>query len=220
METIFDLSFEIQALLVCGYFGYSIASIGRRMSHSTEDKLFQIISFGFLSLVTYKFLDWLFHLFSSPLGDIHNETLFYVVQASSMLVISVLIASLWKTKIRKWVEKNLRKLGISNEDHYPNVIGSILHGHSEMTWDYIHLHLKDGRTITSDMIKIFDLNPIGRIPLIDAEGNIGLYVTAIHTAEDKTTEFNPQRENGSFKLSYYPKEVIEGIEITWRKSTL
>lgn len=215
MNDILALTFEVQLMLVCGYFSYSIGSIGRRINHSVEDKIFQIITFGFLSLIIYQTLIWLcdavFESFSNT-----AETIF---QAASMILIAVGIGAIWKAKLQSWVYKIMKALGVSNEDHYPTVLGSVIHGHTKFTWDYLHLHLKDGRTIRSDLTQIKDLNLAGSAPLVDAEGNVALYVTTIYRSDDTQEDFVPAHENGSSKLSYYPKDAIAGIEIAWRKPT-
>jgi hypothetical protein len=218
MTDILNLTFEIQLMLVCGYFSYSISSIGRRINHSVEDKLFQIIAFGFLSLIIYQMIIILYGTIpgnSSPAaGSVFGKTL----QGLLMIFISIFIGGLWKAKVQSWMYRIMKEFGVSNEDHFPTVLGSIMHGHSNLTWDYIHLHLNDGRTIRSDMVNVQEKDPIGSIPLVDAQGNVALYVTKIY--KEKGDEvFDPKHENGSFKLSYYPKEKISGIEIAWRKPT-
>ena len=62
MNDLLTLSFELQSVLVFGYFGYCIASIGHRSSHTFEDRVLQILSFGFMSLVLFKFFQWLANL--------------------------------------------------------------------------------------------------------------------------------------------------------------
>lgn len=219
MKDILALSFELQAVLVCGYLGYCIASIGHRVTHSTEDRLFQILSFGFLSLLSYYLLRWL-AFFPLPNQTLETSTIAAnVIQAICMLVFTLFFASIWKSFFKKWLQRLLSIWGVSNEDNYPNVIGSIIHGHSRFTWDYIHLHMNDGRTIRSDLVQLKQYSPTGSIPLIDAEGNVALYVTTIYRENGDSEDFSPLHENGAFKLSYYPKDKISEIEICWRKPT-
>lgn len=218
MQSILGLTFDLQAIIVVGYLGYRVSSIGMRDSHSTDDRLLQTITYGFVGLLSWLIVKGLIQI---PLTESSLEIIPWVektVQVIIMVFTTLMAAIIWSKYLKKMTFLKLKELGVSNEDEYPTVIGSIVHGHNKMHWDYVNLYLTDGRIIQIDMKKLGGELP-GNIPLVDTHGNFALYVTKIFDLDDVVNEFSPKTDEGGFKLSYYPSSKIDGMEICWREPT-
>ncbi|MBL1421561.1 MAG: hypothetical protein COC24_013710 [Alphaproteobacteria bacterium] len=202
MESLFGLTFEIQIVLVGGYLGFWVSTVGRNKRMRPTDIAMQILVFGLISKLVLL-------IFSS--FGVENE--FY---PPIIAVLAAIIgAAVWRKIIGKIVVKFMKWTNVHHDDHSPSVIASML-GETGVVWQYVQIHLNDGKVYES----IFGLLPKD-LPLnaitIDEEGNVSLYVTKIiqkdRVAEPTIFEFDANSESAT--ITYIPVHRIERIDVNW-----
>jgi len=207
MLDILNASFEIQAMLVFGYFGYWIATVGLDAKLSTNDRMFQILAYGFVGWFIGKIAYQIFF------GILHNDIVVWA-QIIVMFISSVLSASLWRKYIRKWSTSFFSKVKVHTQDHHPSTIVSLIN-ETNLTWNFVQVHLDNGTVLESDFTKLegYPTDPL----IIDPDGNVAMYITSIHRANKTPDKLNPNDEERGYKINYIPSKEIARIEICWRK---
>jgi hypothetical protein len=213
MGNIFNLSIDLQILVVCGAISYKIISATNNQQIKTEEFLIIIFVFGFLSkfisssiIEISKKISMYFELYLFQKESIH----LYVITS---ILTSIALSIIWLKFSDKYLIILSKKFNLHNDDFQESVYRSIRN--SKNDWKFIYLHLKDGRIFSANFDKIPANVPLARITLND--DGIALYVTEIIPKRGKTKSFKVEQSENGYVIDYIPMSQIDRIEIGWKK---
>ncbi len=109
MENLFTLPVDIQIMLVSGFVGFYINTVGK----TTKDnliKLFQILVFGTLGAIVFTALKTFIDFDIGKEGNLYILVNFFVTFASS-----VFLALVWRKKGQNWFVTLMMKLGVYHD---------------------------------------------------------------------------------------------------------
>ncbi|WP_422371358.1 hypothetical protein [Hoeflea sp.] len=209
MNDLLNVSFDFQAMLVAGYFGYKISSMGLARVHRTEDFLLQVLAFAVVSKIISA-------LSVVLLTEIPGLIEIEWVSPFITMFAGVLVGAFWRKYGETRFSKLMENRDISRDDHEASVWMSIAHSKSRFT--FVQVMMRNGTTLESD----FDLIPQSPPfpPLKINEDGISIYVTKIWPSDDQAEQvFEPviDKELGIMRLRYIPRSEIEQIEWCLRK---
>ncbi len=192
---------QLQVVFVSGYLGYCIAYAGYRENERTQDVLYGVLAFGIFGYVFYDVTRKYFVSFLIP--------------GLGALVVSVLVAMLWRKYGKRWFNCVLHKAAISNEDGIRTTWTRIIQD-TTIAPRQIVVYLKDGTVLECDDVQSFGEAPI---PLYytDSEGNIALYVTTKTVKDCEPKEVEHVRHDWGDKLTYIPKDQVASVQIRFQK---
>lgn len=189
---------QLQVILVSGYLGYSIAYAGFRENERKDDVLYGILSFGMFGYLFYDFT--------------RKSYVTFLLPGLGALLISVLIAMLWRKYGRYYFNLLLHRAAISNEDGIKTVWSRITQD-TMIAPSQLVVCLKDGTILECDEVQSFSTAPIPRY-YTDAEANVALYVTKKTTQTGDVKVMANVRDNDwGDRLTYIPKDQIASISI-------
>ena len=207
-EKLIYLPFEIQWILAAGYVSYKISSAGFYPSQKSIDVVFHILIFSFVAKSTqYGSFEIIKR---SSFQSYHYE-----ISIASAFFLTMVLALLWRLMVFPAFVFMLKGIGFE-ENFMPNtwlsISGNVAGKH------YLRVALKDGTVFYSDFDKIPKSAPLSPCDL-DAEGNIGMYITArrIHSGTPASEERPNDQESsvgdgaGIYYLTYIPKEEIARV---------
>lgn len=197
MSELLQLPLTVQLMLVGGYFGYAIATIGRGLRHRADETILQVLAFGACGiLATDAYVSF------CPAAPGWTQTL-------ALPLLAMLAGVAWRVKGYRWASWTMGALGVYRDDHEASVWHSI--GQAPAKWTFAFLHLKDGSVLEAEF---HDQPPFPR-PLADLmmnEDGIALYVTAVHRANGKRIAKPDWPEAGAM-ISYVPRTEIVRLEM-------
>jgi len=205
-----NLPIEVQILLVAGYLGYKVFVTGRGVAHQTEDKALQIITFGSIGrLVATLFTMAVTSAFQS-IRVPPEEGLILV--AIVTVIAAATTAALWRSIGLRLFSELMRRTGVYRDDHQYSTWSSITAVNAN--WNYVQLHLNDGRTLESDFGQL-DPRPLGDSITVNDDG-FALYITAIYDENNLRKEIGPKYNDRATTISYVPRSTIAQIDIGWQ----
>lgn len=215
MDAILSISVDLQIVLIAGYLGYKVATVGRGISHSTEEFLAQLLVFGSISragaLAVELATSWtgshLFGLAALPPGDVRTLATAFVTAA-----MGIACGVLWRRDGIRMVSAFMRITGTHLDDHEPTAWASIRS--TKATWTFIQLHLKDGTTLESVFDRIPTAVPGG--PLILADDGVTIYVTRVHRPDGTLMDCSVAGPNEDSVATYVPRDTINQVDFGWR----
>ncbi|PCI86634.1 MAG: hypothetical protein COB24_08870 [Hyphomicrobiales bacterium] len=202
MDSLINLSLDIQIILVAGYLGFYVATVGRDGGLRPVDIGMQILVYGLLAKLATLLL--------AEFGL--NKPIYQVVGA---VIASLVVAAVWRRYLRKIWAKIIRQVGIHVDDHNPSVIASIL-DETDALWRNVQIYTNDGKVYESNFYKLPAGLPNNNIAL-DGVGNVSLYVTALYAdAHDESPlVFEGHDPKQKCKLTYLPANIIIKMNISW-----
>lgn len=205
LEEILKLPFEIQFVLASGYLSYRLSVTGLDRSYATIDKVFQILTFGIISYLVYDFVSKYTDK-STPIGT--------SISMGASIVVSLLVAAIWRKFGRTVVVSALRKSKITRENFFPSTWDHIIQAPSK--WVYVSVACEDGIIYESDLSILPDGLPFDGIDL-DSTGNIAIFVT--RTIDSKGNEVDhglagAVDKQGFANVTYIPSSKIIHVTIS------
>jgi hypothetical protein len=201
MKDFSEIPFEIQAMLVAGYFAYKITTIGLARVHQTEDTIFQVFAFGLAA--------WFAS--SQLLALLNKESLPSSLGIPLTVVIGVLLGMAW----RRWgddaVSKAMNNTGIHNDDHQSSTWASIMNGKRHV-FDAIRIEVEDGTIYESHMQSVPGPSPFE--PLTSNNDGIAIYITKRIDPEGSVFETSPLKDSETkmMKLSFFPRDELKKVD--------
>ena len=204
MDALLNLSLDLQIIFAAGYLGFWVATVGIESKLRPTDIAMQILVYGLVAKLM---------LIALPERIYCNEVLPPILA----VIASVVVGMCWRSFLRKIVTDFLKFARVHNHDHMPTVLDSIMN-ETNVTWEYVQVHMKDGRLFESDSYKVDNNVPLDKY-VIDPEGNIAMYVTKIFQANrnEEPSTFEDDDENLGSVLSYISADNISRIDICWKK---
>lgn len=214
MDQLISLSVDLQMVIVAGYLGYKIAVIGRGVSHSTEELLAQVLAYGLLARGGAFALglgaDAILHWLATP-----NP----LPAAAQMLVVGVVTTSLgllagvlWRRDGNRLAASLLNALGTHTDDHEATTWASLRAAKAE--WQFVQVHLKDGRILESVFELVSKSVPGHR--LILGDDGLSLYVTKIHRVDGTAVDVPVSGHDNDYVATYIPRDNVAQIDFGWR----
>ncbi len=195
LQTLLNLSNPYLTAFVLGYIGYWIAYHG--FTYAKEERIFKIIVFMIPSLLIFQTIGY---------------KLYSVI---ACFVLSILMASIYRTYIKKWLSDLFYKLQISNEDNVDTVLNTIMQD-TKIEITQVTVKLKNGTILYCDNVNNYNASGVDLFRT-DKDGNIALYVERIEHADGRTTEHTPHNKNWGDLITLVKKEEIMWIEFRNKK---
>lgn len=214
MDQVISLSIDLQMVIVAGYLGYKITVIGRGVSHGTEELLAQVLAYGLLArggafalgLGADAILHWL--ATTNPLPAAVQTLVVGVVTTSLGLLAGVL----WRRDGNRIAAAVLNAIGTHTDDHQATTWASVLATKAE--WQFVQVHLKDGRILESVFELVSKAVPGHRLILSD--DGISCYVTKIHRADGTTIDVQVNGNDNDYVATYIPRDNVTQVDFGWR----
>lgn len=221
MNAILSLTFEIQLVIVCGYLGYWVSTIGINHKSSTTDTIMQTLVFATmakLGLLTYQvFLSFCQIRYYLGQKDIHYVELFSFLDALNIIgaiIFALLFAIggsvLWRKKWRSLTTSIMKYFNIHRYDHRPTALASLTEEFTDSHTTSISVWLKNGTYLESRLIDIDRKLPL-REGRIDADGSVLMYITIKKEPEKKLVKYLAD----DTQISYIPASEIARLNIDW-----
>lgn len=222
MDSLLNLSFEIQLILVSGYLGYWISTIGIGYKSKTTDVVMQILVFAVfakLGLLIYQYILSVFgktyylgNFASKGDAQLNIWSLFIFVGAIFIAILtSCIFAMVWRWRVRSYIEEIMRTLKVHSYIHKPTSLSGMKESFSKNQIDYLSVVLKDGSFYKSRTRELPITNKM-RSGLIDADGGVAMYVTKKISA-DKTIVKNYKLDANV--MTYFAASEIQQIHVKW-----
>ncbi|RJF74164.1 hypothetical protein [Rhodopseudomonas palustris] len=211
MQPLLALPYEVQIVLLAGYFGYKVTTIGRNVSHRTEDFLLQVLAFGSIGRIAAAgFIQLIAYCRDTPVPLPENIQL--VIIAVIALVVTMLVALAWRGGLQsKWIGF-MQMIHLYRDDHQGSVLSSIVQ--EKAVWPSVLVHFDDGRIYESDFHQLSE-RPLAHICLND--DGIAMYVTKVHREDGTEVDVVHTTDEYGSSINYFPRSNIERIEIAWEK---
>ncbi len=215
MNELLELPWQIQIVIVAGYFSYASAYSGKRSSHKSVDTLAIILSFGGIGLLTLNLLDaWLAKNLIICGWDISKAR--NLILAALAVLFSLVCAIVWRRFLHEKIGKILRQLSDTDDDglHY---CWDTLIQEKGVSFNQLNVRLKDGRTLESYPLHQFDESPNGNC-VLGGDGSIAMYVTHITEKDGVRREAQNVRcqEEGD-RITFIPVSEIAEVDIRRKK---
>ena len=215
MNDLLALPWQIQVVMVGGYFAYTVAYSGKRSSHKPIDTLSIILCFGGISLLTFNSLD---DLVSDPMM-VQAFDISYVrgfVLAGGAILGALFSALIWRRFLGEWLGKALRIFSKSDDDGLFHGWETIIQ-QPNLAYNQLNVSLKDGRILESYPLSTFDKFPNGNC-VLGGDGSVAMYVTHIEDAQGTRRETkNLSCETEGARITYIPADQIKEVDLR-RKS--
>ena len=165
MNAILSLTLEIQLIIVCGYLGYWVSTIGIGHKSTTTDIIMQTLVFATLAkigLLTYQVLLGFWHI-SYYLGQLEGQyiELFSIGDAANItgaicfaLLFSIGGAILWRKSFRDITAQWMKNHNIHRYDHRPTALSSLIEAFTSTDAVSISVWLKNGDYLESRLIEV------------------------------------------------------------------
>ena len=158
-EALRNLPWQMQVALASGYAGYLLAYLGIRDGHKSIDTAFVSLVFSVIaSAVLWFARAW------SP-----------VSASAAAVLVTCIIAALWRAYLGAWLLWLLRAINISWSDNTPSAWAR-LQQNRKIRISQIAVELDDGTWLRCDSVGSFDDAAFGPA-ILGANGDIALYLT-------------------------------------------
>jgi hypothetical protein len=212
LDAILSISIDLQIVLIAGYLGYKVATVGRGIAHSTEEFLVQLLVFGSISRgIAYLIELVAVWLASSTPNTIPPEGRTLAI-AVVTLVAGIACGAIWRKSGNRLVSVLMRATGTHVDDHEPTTWASIRA--TKATWTFIQLHLRDGTTLESVFGQLPSDVPGG--PFIVADDGINIYVTKITRPDGTSVDCSVVGMMQDVVATYVPRDNINQVDYGWR----
>lgn len=202
MDALLNLSLDFQIILVAGYLGFWIATVGIDQKITPTHIAMQVLVYGFFAKMSLLVFEGL---------GVQNK----VLPSLFAVFVSVFIGCAWRGLLRKWTTDFFKYIGVYQQDHLPSVRASILE-EANAKWECVQVYTTDGKIYESN----FNFVPKGLLTgsfMYDQDGNISMYLTklflSVKDEEPRTFEDNNLELGNS--LTYIPSEQIIRVNICW-----
>ena len=200
MNDLFELPYEVQIVLVAGYLGYKVSTLGRGVVHRLEDILLQVLVYGLVGRISVMVLQ----TFAGNLG--------LPAVAAISIVSAVVMASVWRQFLAPKASSAMSYFRVYRDDHESSAWSSILATRAQ--WTYVQVHIDDGRVLES----VFGSLPrTPSEPIIVNDDGIVIYVTSVYSADGTNRKVDVVGNDQDYIVTYVPRSTIRQIEIGWRK---
>lgn len=215
MDAILSISIDFQIVLIAGYLGYKVATVGRGINHSTEEFLAQLLVFGSISRAGAFAVElaarWTGSNLTIPTVSVSADARTLWI-ALVTVGIGIACGVVWRRNGIALVGAFMRITGTHLDDHEPTAWASIRS--TKATWTFIQVHLKSGSTLESVFDRIPTTVPGG--PFTIADDGVSIYVTKIHKADGTSEECSVSGPNGDSVATYIPRDNINQVDFGWR----
>jgi len=193
-----SLSWQTLLTVACGYAAYFVANVGVREHHKTIDVAFSTAVFGFLATFFYQLMLALgVNLLVATIGT-------FLVAAS--------FGGLWAVLGRQYLDKALRRTGVSHNDDYPSAFDRLI-TETKVTTTQLSVRLKDGTWLLSENLHECRDLPNGPC-VLGRQGDVLMYITHVRKPGQ---EYEPCDLEGSkewgHEISYIPADQIARIDL-------
>lgn len=213
MENIFTIPVNIQIMVVAGFVGYFINSVGREKLDNFE-RVFSVFIFGTLGALAFLAINSLISIyFEQPFWGIDRASSSYVVWSFIVnLIFSAVFAGFWRKYGRKFVSRLAKKIGVYQDDHHQTGYDSFIEMMPSIL-SFIDLEMQNGKTYRSEypILKKKNVDPENWVA-INKDG-IALYITAIYDAKGEPTLLERDDPNVHPSLSFIPISEIKYINV-------
>jgi hypothetical protein len=207
MESLLELSWQSQVVVVGGYFSYALAYAGRRAAHKAMDTLAITLCFGGVGLYSM-------HLASAIVSRCQtaiSESVLPLLLSIIGILMPLLVAVCWRGFMREWMVAFSRRLSGSIEDGLGTAWSSIIQ-HEKAPYSQLIVTLKDGTMYESSPLHKFEKMPNGPC-VLGEDGAVGMYVTDITTYWGATRSTQELIGEGGIRMTYIPASQIKEIDI-------
>lgn len=217
MQDLLALPWQIQVVIVGGYFAYTVAYSGKRSAHKPIDTLAIILCFGGISLLTFNSLEDLIP--ASPM--IWATDLSYLrgfVVAAGAILGALFSALIWRRFLGNRVGNALRKLSKSDDDGLFYGWETLIQ-QPNLAYNQINVTLKDRRILESYPLSRFDEYPNGNC-VLGGDGSVAMYVTHIEDTDGSrrpTNNLNCEIEGA--RITYIPADQITEVDFRRKLQT-
>jgi len=216
MKELLALPWQIQVVIVGGYFAYVIAYAGKRSAHKSVDTLAIILCFGGVALLAFRSIDGLLPAKLVKL-QIDLAPFRWFVVAGGAIFASLASAVVWRRFLGERVQNILRKASKSEDDGLYYGWETLIQ-HPNLDYNQLNVSLKDGRVYESYPLSMFDKYPNGPC-VLGGDGSIAMYVTHIEGPDKGRREVNNLTcETEGARITYIPADQI--AEVDFRRKTL
>jgi len=215
METLISASIDLQIVLIAGYLGFKITTVGRGLSVTTEEFLAQTLAFGSIGRAVAYFVELGTLMFSQAAGAAHvlpNDGRTIAIGAVTILA-GIGAGMVWRRWGSDLVSAVMEATGTYKDDHQPTTWASIKAARA--TWTFVQVHLNDGRVLECEFSKV-PLEVPGS-PLIIADDGVSFYVTRIYRpADGGTVDIDVHGLNDDYVATYVPRSQFSQVDFGWR----
>lgn len=212
MDTLLGQPFELQIALLAGYVGYKISTIGRPVTHRTEDFLLQVLAFGAVGRLAAAAVVQALIVWRGPGGAFSGNANLLLVGCVTVLV-SAAGAAWWRASLQGVWSRWMGKAGVYRDDHQPSVWASIMNVKTE--WQRVLIHCDDGQVYESNFEDLPSGLPMTNVTL--SEDGLAVYVTRVYCGDNTERDINPLTENHGATVNYFPRSTIKRVEIMWKR---
>lgn len=207
MESLLQLSWQSQVVVVGGYFSYALAYAGRRAGHKAMDTLAITLCFGGVGLYSMHLTSAIISSYQLCLNDNVLPLLLSVIG----IVMPLFVAVCWRGFMRERMVAFARKLSGSIEDGLGTAWSSIIQN-ERAPYSQLIVTLKDGTMYESSPLHQFKKMPNGPC-VLGEDGAVGMYVTDITTEWGSTRSAQELDGEGGIRMTYIPASQIKEIDI-------
>lgn len=205
MDSLLKMPLEFQIVLVAGYLGYKIATIGRSRNHRTEDFLLQVLTFGLLGRSVVAGTTWLVPFL--PAEDSLKAALIALLTVAA----ATILAACWRGFGERSSRSLMHALRVYSDDHEASVWQSIMNKPAK--WTVLQVHLDSGNVLEANFGR---MNPLPKPPVIINEDGIGMYVTGRHKADGTFDEWDITGNDDDVTFTFIPRSSIKQVDVAWR----
>ncbi|WP_138469881.1 hypothetical protein [Poseidonocella sp. HB161398] len=210
MKELLELPWQIQVVIVGGYFGYIVAYSGKRSAHKSVDTLGIILCFGGISLLTFNSLEELVPKLMI-VGIFDFSYLRGFIISGGAISSSLLSAVFWRRLLSAQVGQAIRKLSKSDDDGLYFGWETLIQ-HPNLEYNQLNVTLKSGRIIESYPLSRFDNLPNGCC-LLGGDGSIGMYVTHITELDGTRREAkNIICDTEGARITFIPANEVSEVD--------
>lgn len=212
MPDLSTLPLDIQITIVAGYFGYKVYVAGRGATHGAEEVILQALAFGILGRMAASLLKAYASLVAGPRLSFPGYADAVLLTVASVAM-SIALAALWRTKGSAAFSKLMRNLGIYSDDHEYSTWASITSKRAQ--WNYIQLHLIDGRVLESTFSEL-PSDPLGDRITTNTDG-FAIYITATYDKLGNRTAQSPLIDGSAMAITYVPRSSVAQVDLGWQR---
>ncbi|MCD1626338.1 hypothetical protein K7H22_10080 [Seohaeicola saemankumensis] len=211
MNELLALPWQIQVVIVGGYFAYVIAYSGKRSAHKSIDTLSIILCFGGIGLLTFNFIDQVIPNLL-VVWSIDISYLREFILAAGAISGALLSALVWRRFLGQRLGKVLRNLGKSEDNGLFSGWETLIQ-EPNLAYSQLNVYLKDGRMLESYPLSRFYKYPNGSC-ILGGDGSVAMYVTHIESAQGGRREtMNLDCEIEGPRMTSIPADQIAEIDM-------
>lgn len=206
MTELFELSIDIQIMLVAGYAGYLVSEMGLRDGRPTHEAVLRVFGFAVLAHATMipivgfiiGGIPWLRE------GGVHGPAI--LIQLVLIVLAGLVYGSLWRRFGRPLMSTLMDKLGVYRDDHGSSVWKTVT---AELrTIPFVHVYCDDGYILTADLKSLPER--LRDTPILTNTDGISMYVTAMVRPDGEEVDTPAVFEDAEM-LTYIPMSRIRRV---------